>query len=106
MDFESLINYLESNGFEIIEAGGNCPIQVGANHRDGWSFYFRARGSHVSLELYDCHLEFDEALPDEQHLLWEGTLNNWVWPDAGWLEPEEYGCVLHMLLADGRDCLN
>ena len=100
-DFERLMDRLQEKGFLIEMAGGNCPFQVEANHRDGWSIYFRARGTTVDLWVFDVHQEVD-SFPDDE-LIWRGGFNSWEWPAAGWITPNEADYILSMLLADAMD---
>lgn len=56
---------------EIDWLAGNCPVQAEGTF-DGEPFYFRARGSVVTLDVGD----------------WEWRGPEYEWPDAGWIGEE------------------
>lgn len=39
---------------------GNCPVQIEQYLKTGEYVYFRARGTSVSLELFECKEDFDD----------------------------------------------
>lgn len=56
---------------EIDWLSGNCPVQ-GEGTFDGEAFYFRARGTHVTVDVGD----------------WEWSGPTYEWPEAGWISED------------------
>jgi len=65
---------------EIDMLGGNCPVQAEGTI-EGHPFYFRARGSHWSLEI--------SPPPGISGALWEYGRYYAPWPHAGWMTEDE-----------------
>jgi hypothetical protein len=76
--FQSGERMMSEPKVEIQTLGGNCPVQA-EGQIDGYGFYFRARGSHWSLEIYTG--------PEGPWEHWEDYGNTPF--DAGWMTEEE-----------------
>lgn len=61
---------------EINELGGNCPVQA-TGIIEGYGFYFRARGSRWSVEIYTGKLG-----------PWEYGEDYGTDYEAGWMDPK------------------
>ena len=81
--------------------GGQCPFQICANHSSGISIYFRARGSSVSLEVFDEH--YFEDLPDEKDRIWEGKISYYKRFEAGYLSFSEAFYAFYLLWSDAKE---
>lgn len=82
-----LESYLESQGFKVEFCGGQCPFQIEATHRLGFSVYFHARGTCASVDTNFISSE----------------LYAWEFPAAGFLSPEEALYVFWFLWNEVRD---
>lgn len=78
--------------------GGNCPVQA-EGAIDGHTFYFRARGSHWSMEisggtesLHTCLFQFGAP---EWQIVWEYDERWGDWPDAGWMDDKDAIWLIH-----------
>jgi hypothetical protein len=89
-DFDRVEKILMDSGYFAVapgSPGGLCPVQHSAQLKDGRSYYFRARGSTASIEIYPEWAEWKEegGLPEEQT---EGEYEtSYRWPDAGYISP-------------------
>jgi hypothetical protein len=75
---------MSERNLEIDWIGGNCPVQAEGTF-DGHAFYFRARGTVVTLDVGD----------DE----WSWTGPQYEWPDAGWISED----TARAFIADAYD---
>lgn len=90
--YQRLESALTREGFRVEYCGGACPVQIGGWMPEGEYFYFRSRGEHVSLEVWQK--DFD---PKEPHMGWCPASNPafylskraYAWPKAGWLMAHE-----------------
>lgn len=82
----------------INNLGRNCPVQAEGTI-DGHAFYFRARGSHWSIELAQGDGVFLSELSNADYNQWVATweyYERWgEWPDAGWMEIEDAMWLIH-----------
>lgn len=103
-DFEAMMSRFEGMGFEVMQAGGRCPYQIELNHPAGFYLYFRSRWQAATLAIFDrcC---YDDGLPKEG-LLWEGYLQAWQEPDAGWLDAGDAHYAFSALFRDALDVLD
>lgn len=106
-DFERLQARLAALGFDVQMIGGMCPFQIEANHKDGYSIYMRCRGKTCSLDVYNCHYDYDSGLPDkDEYLIWEGWFNCWGDYEAGYVTPNDADYVFSMLWANAKELVN
>lgn len=67
--------------------GGFCPVQHNGQMKDGRTYYFRARGSVASIEIFPEWAEWksDGGCPNEEP---EGCYEtSYRFPDAGYVSP-------------------
>lgn len=103
---KELESYLERAGFEVNLVGGSCPFQIEANHRDGFSIYFRSRHECAVLEVYDCHYDYFSGLPGDDELIWADEFCCWDEPNAGYLDFDEAFYVFWSLWSEARAALD
>ena len=86
--FLDIENNLNNKGWDIIDAGGRCPVQIQGYGPCGSPFYFRARGTHISLDVYRSDFGIEGDLPDNGFKVYEGYFYMPSWGDfeMGWLD--------------------
>lgn len=77
-----------SDGIEISDLGGNCPVQ-GEGTFDGVPFYFRARGTQVTCDVgANVGSSVGVDSPETPAEEWEWRGPEYEWPDAGWISDD------------------
>ena len=71
-----------------VNPGGNCPVQAEGKLENGGWFYFRARGTRWSLEVFREESDFTNYSFDKP-IFATGDANYRKWPEAGWLTRRE-----------------
>lgn len=95
-EFDDLEARLRERGFRIAGRTDVVPIQLWGWLPTGEPFYFRARGTVASLEVYELgrRIEFGAL----EHVAWRDEVERWSWPEASALDAEEAEQVLWDLL--------
>ena len=70
-----------ARSYQIDTLGGNCPVQAEGHIGGKTKFYFRSRGEHWSMRIGGRDLIGNPT--------WYYEEPYGVWPDAGWITPEE-----------------
>lgn len=101
-DFAALCTRLGARGITARATTVAVPVQLVGTLSDGAPFSLRARGSAASLDVWapGTRAAAGYDVPPFSGAIWCSEIEEWAWPEAGWLDANEIEAVLERLLEE------